>query len=404
MIKNKKIDKYLLKIISSDEFSESKRYQELMNYLVKAALEDIIPKEITIAHDVFGKSFDDDTKNDTQVRVYIHNLRKKLDSYYQREGKNDEIIFEIPKGHYKVSFYDRKNKKTAFVQKSFLIVNLIFMVLMLTTTMIILSGNRTRTSDKLLTESPLWRDFIGNEEPVLIVIGDYYLYRLENLFGEQSHLYIRDYKINSDNDLEEFVAKKQPDSVSVKMTNHTLLGKMAPWTVSELTRIMTLCRQEFDLKLSSALQWQDLDKYNIIFIGTFKSLGILNELVSDRNFSYTIQPNTLNYHDLVSDSTFAYISTSSTIDKAYEDDFSAVVKLPISEHTSALIFSSTRDIGCIATVKHLTNPKTLIQFEKEHQLMAPQNRYFESIFKIQGFERNVNSVDLLHFDSISIVK
>ena len=74
-------------------------------------MQDKTPKELTIAHDVFGKSIDLDKKNDTQVRVYIHNLRKKLDSYYLHEGKSDEIIFEIPKGHYKVDFRE-KNQVT----------------------------------------------------------------------------------------------------------------------------------------------------------------------------------------------------------------------------------------------------------------------------------------------------
>jgi hypothetical protein len=110
-----------------------------------------------------------------------------------------------------------------------------------------------------------------------------------------------------------------------------------------------------------------------------------------------VKPNRLLYN---SDSSYAYESTASTIDQAYENDFSVVAKLPIANNNSILIFGSTRDIGCIATVKHLTNPKTLISFEKEHHLSDSENHFFESVFKIQGFERNVNKVELLHFDPV----
>ena len=87
--KNNNARSYLKKILESQEFSRAQKYQRLLQYLVDASLEGEIPKEVTIAHEVFFEDNAYDTGSTTKVRVYIHNLRKKLDSYYTSEGKNN---------------------------------------------------------------------------------------------------------------------------------------------------------------------------------------------------------------------------------------------------------------------------------------------------------------------------
>src|SRR5215467_13204443 len=53
----------------------------------------------------------DDSYNpalDPIVRVGAHGLRKRLESYYKGEGKEDEIILELPIGSYAPNFLRRK--------------------------------------------------------------------------------------------------------------------------------------------------------------------------------------------------------------------------------------------------------------------------------------------------------
>ena len=102
------IQAYLSKILQSSEFQNSTKYQKLLEYLVNSTLEGKVPKEITISIELFGIEMKDDTLGETNTRVYIHNVRKKLDSYYINEGKNDKIQFKIPKGRYKVEFVNEK--------------------------------------------------------------------------------------------------------------------------------------------------------------------------------------------------------------------------------------------------------------------------------------------------------
>ena len=66
------------RLLNSHQFKNSKNSKALLNYLIKCSINGIIPKEITIAMDVFHKDDEVFTPGeDPLVRVHIHNLRKK---------------------------------------------------------------------------------------------------------------------------------------------------------------------------------------------------------------------------------------------------------------------------------------------------------------------------------------
>ena len=97
------------KIIESKSFGRSKTYGNLLKYLVNCTLKNEVPKEVTIATEIFGKRNFDPSQS-TLVRVYVYNLRKKLHNYYQREGKEEELKVTIPKGSYKVQLVENNLK------------------------------------------------------------------------------------------------------------------------------------------------------------------------------------------------------------------------------------------------------------------------------------------------------
>ena len=111
----------LEKILKSQEFSGSAKYQKLLRYLVESTLAGNVPKEVTIAYEVFGIDVNSETVADSNIRVYIHNIRKKLDSYYINEGQHDTLKIIIPKGRYKVEFIKVKEKKKSITRKQFFI-------------------------------------------------------------------------------------------------------------------------------------------------------------------------------------------------------------------------------------------------------------------------------------------
>jgi hypothetical protein len=60
--------------------------------------------EYRLAFDVFGRDSSYNPSADPIVRVVAHEIRKKLELYYQTEGANDDIRLEIPAGSYQPIF------------------------------------------------------------------------------------------------------------------------------------------------------------------------------------------------------------------------------------------------------------------------------------------------------------
>ena len=106
MLNDSTRQKLLDKIISSQEFSNSSVYGHFLTYLVQSSLEGKSLKEITIAIDVFNKDETFNPAEDTIVRSHTYTLRKKLETYYYTEGKQDKYKIIIPKGHYEVKFVE----------------------------------------------------------------------------------------------------------------------------------------------------------------------------------------------------------------------------------------------------------------------------------------------------------
>lgn len=90
------------RILTSDEFAQSRRRQTFLSYIVAEMLagrgERL--KGYTVAIKVFdrGKSFD--SAMDPVVRIEASRLRDKLRAYYAREGAQDPIRIDLPKGSY----------------------------------------------------------------------------------------------------------------------------------------------------------------------------------------------------------------------------------------------------------------------------------------------------------------
>jgi hypothetical protein len=97
------------RLLDSRTFHNTEVLKRLLDYLARQVLENHAGdlKEYTIGVEAFGKPVDYDPQTDSSVRVQIGKLRQKLDEYYRLEGRQDEILIELPKGHFKLEFRQR---------------------------------------------------------------------------------------------------------------------------------------------------------------------------------------------------------------------------------------------------------------------------------------------------------
>ena len=102
----------LASILSSNAFSRAGLLSAFLRFVVERALEGegAELKEYYLGLEVFRRDESYDPRIDPIVRVQARRLRAKLESYYEDEGKGDEILIELPKGAYVPVFRARSQQ------------------------------------------------------------------------------------------------------------------------------------------------------------------------------------------------------------------------------------------------------------------------------------------------------
>src|SRR5689334_10004959 len=104
------IQSALARLSASPEFSSSEQLRRLLTFLVTQTLagrqEEL--KETVIGVEVFGREPGYDPKLDGVVRTEARRLRLKLANYYEGSGRDDRIVFALPKGAYVPEFRERE--------------------------------------------------------------------------------------------------------------------------------------------------------------------------------------------------------------------------------------------------------------------------------------------------------
>jgi hypothetical protein len=97
------------KLLASRSLHGSDSLCKLLRYLASHASKHpgTTPKEYQIATEVFGRHEDFDPHLDSLVRVQAARLRAKLTEYYGAEGTGDNVVVELPKGTYGLTFHER---------------------------------------------------------------------------------------------------------------------------------------------------------------------------------------------------------------------------------------------------------------------------------------------------------
>lgn len=98
------------RIAASELFTKAPRLRDFFLYAAECTLENRLAdvREQVIAERVFKRSFDLNGGQDSIVRAEARNLRKRLETYFETEGKDEPVIVTMPKGGYALAFQARE--------------------------------------------------------------------------------------------------------------------------------------------------------------------------------------------------------------------------------------------------------------------------------------------------------
>jgi serine/threonine-protein kinase len=100
----------LEKILASPGFANADRLSRFIRYVVEETLNGQTDKlkESLLGIDVFGRKPTYDPRVDAVVRTEAVKLRARLRDYYESEGREDEVVIDLPKGGYIPAFRIRE--------------------------------------------------------------------------------------------------------------------------------------------------------------------------------------------------------------------------------------------------------------------------------------------------------
>lgn len=251
----------------------------LFDYLLEQTLQGHRPKEFEIAEVVFHESIDGAGGQGSRVRVGVHRLRKKLESYY--EGTSGPRII-IPQGEYALQLVTRadpqeaEERQEAAAQRSRLGGRLSLWIAAL----VLVLGNVAMAgvyfSDRLgfgyqNVRATLWRGF-GPDQPTTIVAGDYFMFLSKGETGEFDEV-SQDLSINNPDDFYHrmsidptFRHKLMPGN-SYSVSTESLGAISALWPVIQAFNPLPMT--------SSQVSAETMKTSSIIYVGAIDAISPL---------------------------------------------------------------------------------------------------------------------------------
>ena len=380
------------KLTTGEVLGRSRTYARLLEYVAECSINGRTPKELEIAVEVFGKGSDFDPNQDSLVRVYMHNLRQKLDNYYARGDNAGGDRLAIPKGEYRLAVLSAGDPSSvsamgrhappvwAVVLIAALAINLVALVLLGR------GGDPAANAYEQVSRSSMWASFMDDELPFLVVVGDYYIFAELDGFGRVERL-VRDFDVNSADDLEDrFVY--EPELMETYLdVDLTYLPQASASAIKDLLRVVYQSDKPVRVTPMSELTVADLKSNHVIYVGYISALDQLMEFV----FSSS---------GLIVGETFDELSNAAT-GESYTSgagipvegrhnytDYGFLSTFPGPGNNQLMIIAGTRDAGLMYTAQVATSLADVTALQES--LAGPPAEgplALEALYEVTGFDR-----------------
>lgn len=377
------------------------RLVELFDFLASRSADSRPPKEAEIALAVFGKADSEALRDDPVARVYIHRLRKRLDDFYLRHGMPSGVRLDIPKGDYRIVCVtpqeatlavddgvpeaandDARPSKAPRKRRWGLIAAAFGAVL--------IGGNvaawallaNKPEAPAQLADAGIWTDIANSKRPLLIVVGDYYM------FGEYEERVklkrlVRDFAINSKEDLVHSQRDNPGGFDQYSDVAMQYLPASAAYALADLAPVLREGRK-VQVMLASELTPDRLKSDDIIYVGLLSGMGKLRDPVFSQS-RFAIGESYDQIIDRKTGRTYtseAFLAAPS--DQMYRDyGFFSTFEGPGGNRIA--ILSGSRDTAVMGVAEALTQIDRLEKVEKK----TGGEKDFEALFEVKG-QKHVN--------------
>jgi hypothetical protein len=407
----------LERILSSKQFAHAPKKQKFLQLICETYMAGRADElnEYLIGYEVFNRH---DTYNpalDPIVRVGAHELRKKLERYYKSEGKNDEILLEVPVGSY-IPIFTRRPLPPETIEPAqsahatpgspvrlgfgipwITLIGLGFVLLIIAVILLASSNRRLRQQikegvpQKEMSEiyRLIWEPFLKDGSPTLVVLSNPTVYRFWNRADPDS-LSARSINLTAAETAalaktlgrEQFVLKNNLLPRLVPSSDeYTGLGEAVG-----LYRIATLFNgigRNIRLKQSRTVSAEDLKNHHVILLGSVWVNEWSGKVSIKEDFISSAGGTILNQNPLPGEQREYSAKFDEKTGRLIEDYSLITIKPNISEKNTVMVLAGTHSEGTEAAAEYLTGEDRLAALNQRLLTFEPAPpRYFQVLLKV----------------------
>ncbi|MGE0127907.1 MAG: hypothetical protein AB7U82_07500 [Blastocatellales bacterium] len=424
-------------ILSSKYFSHAPQKRKFLRLICDFYLHDRATElnEYVLAREVFNRGAAYHPGEDPIVRVVAHDVRKKLEMYYQHEGIDDAIRLQMPVGSYEPQFTRRQAQQTdpasappaltgvmaavavaadvtsaetrAAEPNRFWMWGLGGAIILLTLalTFFAFSNRELRRQIQAAEQrvQPLsgavWEPFLKNNDPTLLVLSNPLSCMI--VTGSDPQAQVKpSIALNAKqaSELAQFAQSLRSTAVSDILPHPRLIPSLDTFTgVGEavgLYRVTDLFRsagRSLLLKQSRTVSAEDLKNHNVILLGGFLSNDWSGKMPVTEDFVHTSGAIIENRHPQPGEEQM-YRSRFSPQNGDLVEDYALItVKPNILYENTVMVLAGNHSAGTEAAAEYVTSKNYLHEFtERLRQAggAAGDPKYYQALLKV-GVENGI---------------
>jgi hypothetical protein len=203
---------------------------------------------------------------------------------------------------------------------------------------------------------PLWASVLGDDKPLLIVMGDYYIFGELNANGNVARM-VREFSVNSSSDLEEFRFRDIEQSENYLDLDLSYIPEGSAFALARISPLLAQSGKSVNMTMMSDLTSADIRANHIIYIGYISAL--------DRLASMTFAGSGLavgrSFDELIDIDNVTYFTSDAGLPEEGQQfrDYGFFSSFAASRDTQVILVSGMRDAGLMHTAQALSETAAL---------------------------------------------
>jgi hypothetical protein len=380
---------------ATDALGRSQLIHKLFDFLIECSATGRAPKETEVAIEVFGKDVGFDVAQDAMVRVYVHKLRRKLEEYYSGAGHSDPFQLTLPKGAYRFVISDRDGAPRDLLVAGplappprrrwpwpTLAASVLVNLLLLGT----LYWHRPQAAPAdPVPSNPLWSRLLNSDRPLLVVLGDYYIFAETDKNMEVQRL-VREFSINSPGDLDQYLKLHPELADRYQDMQLNYLPTSAAYALKDLMPLLAGAARRTRVVLVSDITPAMLKSSDVIYIGYLSGMGMLSDLVFsgsrfDVGDSFDVLIDRASGKHYISQAAMPMPGEQTYHDFGYFATFAG------PSGNQIMIIAGTRDVAVMQTAESITHAESLQQLSARSGNLRSFDALYD-VFAMHGTDLN----------------